>query len=291
MRNPEDCSRLVGRFQPDVVLHLAGQVAMTTSLRDPRLDFETNALGTLNMLESVRAHCPQAAFLYSSTNKVYGDLVHLRYGETSTRYTLLDYPDGVPEEIGLDFRSPYGCSKGSADQYVLDFARIYGLRTAVFRHSSIFGERQFSTVDQGWVGWFCDRAVRQAAGEGQPFTVSGSGKQVRDVLHVDDAVSLYLTAASNIDRVVGQAFNIGGGMENSLSILELLRLLELAADVCLRWESIAVRESDQQVFVADLTKVRRILDWRPRVGKTDGLARMVNWAAYLAGSSLRVAIP
>ena len=289
VRDHEACSRLVEQCQPDVVFHLAGQVAMTTSMRDPRLDFETNALGTLNMLEAVRAHCSGAAFLYSSTNKVYGDLEHLRFDETPFRYTLLDYPDGVPENIGLDFRSPYGCSKGCADQYVLDYARIFGLRTAVFRHSSIFGERQFSTVDQGWVGWFCEQAVRQASGEEMQFTVSGSGKQVRDVLHVDDAVALYLLAARDIDQVVGQSFNIGGGMDNSLSILELLALLEEIAKVRLRWQNIPARESDQRVFVADLAKVRASLDWQPMIGKAAGVARMMNWAVYLTGSPLRSA--
>jgi CDP-paratose 2-epimerase len=291
VRIPEDCRSIVEQVRPDVVFHLAGQVAMTTSLQDPRLDFEINALGTLNMLEAVRAHCPRAAFLYSSTNKVYGDLDHLRYGQTASRYVLLDYPNGVPESIGLDFRSPYGCSKGSADQYVLDYARIYGLRTAVFRHSSIYGERQFSTVDQGWVGWFCEQAILQSVGHAGDFTVSGDGKQVRDVLHVDDAVALYLAAAVEIDRIAGQPFNIGGGMENSLSILELLSLLESSVGVQLRWRSIAQRQSDQRVFVADSGRLRSILDWQPRVRKADGVARMLRWIGDLRGVPTREAFP
>lgn len=289
VRDQEACDRLVKHIAPDSVFHLAGQVAMTTSLNNPRLDFETNTLGTLNMLEAVRAHCSDAAFLYSSTNKVYGDLEQLRFDETPMRYTLRDYPNGVSEDIGLDFRSPYGCSKGSADQYVLDYSRNYGLKSAVFRHSSIFGERQFSTVDQGWVGWFCEQAVRQASGEDMCFTVSGSGKQVRDVLHVDDAVALYLSAACHIHQIAGQAFNIGGGMDNSLSILELLSFLEESTGAQLRWQEIAVRASDQRVFVADLTKVRANLDWQPVIGKAAGVMRMLQWAAYMTGSSLRVA--
>jgi len=286
VRDQGQCATLVESFRPDVVFHLAGQVAMTTSLRNPRLDFETNALGTLNMLEAVREHAAAAAFLYSSTNKVYGDLEQLRFAELATRYSLLDYPAGIPEDIGLAFRSPYGCSKGCADQNVLDFARIYGLRTAVFRHSSIFGERQFATIDQGWVGWFCAEAVRQRAGDKSEFTVSGNGKQVRDVLHVDDAVALYLEAALEIDRIAGQAFNIGGGMENTLSILELLQLLQDISGEKLHWRSIAVRESDQRVFAADLAKVSSLLTWRPRVAKLEGVTRMLKWAGIQAGSSL-----
>ena len=281
IRKVDDCDTLIAQFRPDVVFHLAGQVAMSTSLQRPRLDFEINALGTFNLLESVRAHCPHAAVIYSSTNKVYGDLEHLRYEESVTRYTLPEYPMGLPETIGLDFHSPYGCSKGSADQYMLDFARMYGLKTAVFRHSSMYGGRQFSTADQGWIGWFCEQALRQADGTVSEFTISGNGKQVRDVLHGDDMVALYLIAARQIDRIAGQAFNIGGGADNSLSILELMAHLEGIVGTKLHWRHLAPRESDQRVFVADLRKVQSMLDWTPRVSKEEGIRRMVKWVRLL----------
>jgi CDP-paratose 2-epimerase len=277
VRLADDCDTLMASCRPEVVFHLAGQVAMSSSLQRPRLDFEINALGTLNVLEAVRASCPEAAVIYSSTNKVYGDLEHLRHEEAPSRFVLPDYPGGLPETLGLDFHSPYGCSKGSADQYVLDYARMFGLRTAVFRHSSMYGGRQFSTADQGWIGWFCEQAVRQAGGDPQAFTISGDGKQVRDVLHADDMVALYLGAARQIDRIRGQAFNIGGGMDNSLSILELMAMLGEIVGQALRWHHIAARASDQRVFVADLAKVRALLGWSPTVGKHDGLRRMVAW--------------
>lgn len=281
IRQRDDCETLIAQFRPDAVFHLAGQVAMTTSLQRPRMDFEINALGSLNVLEAVRAHCPAAAVIYSSTNKVYGDLEQLRCEEGETRYTLTNYPLGLPETIGLDFRSPYGCSKGSADQYMLDYARMFGLRTVVFRHSSMYGGRQFSTADQGWIGWFCEQAVRQAAGDTAPFTISGNGKQVRDVLHGDDMVTAYLSAAAHIDRVAGQAFNIGGGPDNSLSILELMGLLEEIVGCKLHWNHIETRESDQRVFVADLRRVRSVLGWTPCVGKREGVHRMVEWILSL----------
>ena len=277
IRSPDDCNHLIAQFKPDVIFHLAGQVAMTTSLVRPRLDFEVNALGTLNILEAVRLHCSNAAVIYSSTNKVYGDLGHLNYAEENKRYTLTDYPLGIPESTALNFHSPYGCSKGSADQYMLDYARMFGLKTAVFRHSSMYGGRQFSTSDQGWIGWFCEQAARQSMGDDHLFTISGNGKQVRDVLHGEDMVKLYLLAARQINRVSGLAFNIGGGMKNSLSILELMDLLEKIVNAKLRWQHIPTRESDQRVFVADLTQIEKRLNWTPKIGKQEGLERMMTW--------------
>jgi CDP-paratose 2-epimerase len=281
IRNGDDCNSLIKSTQPDAIFHLAGQVAMTTSIERPRFDFEVNALGSLNILEAVRKNCPGAAIIYSSSNKVYGDLEQLRYRETSTRYEIEDFPSGVPESMSLNFNSPYGCSKGSADQYMLDFSRIYGLKTAVFRHSSMYGGRQFSTIDQGWVGWFCEQAIKQSTGDKIPFTISGNGKQVRDVLHAEDMVSLYLLAAKNIDLISGQAFNVGGGMGNSLSILELMDLLEQLLEAKLSWSHIKARESDQRVFVADLGKIQTALAWSPRVNKHTGIGRMIEWVRSL----------
>jgi CDP-paratose 2-epimerase len=278
VRSGNDVERLVASFCPDTVFHLAGQVAMTTSVANPRMDFETNALGTLNVLEAVRLHAPGASVLYSSTNKVYGDLEEYAYRETATRYVCDAHPDGFDESVPLSFHSPYGCSKGAADQYMLDYARIYGLRTAVFRHSSMYGGRQFSTYDQGWIGWFCQKAVEAAEGRlAEPFTISGDGKQVRDVLHADDMVRLYFTAADRIGSIRGEALNIGGGMANSLSLLELFSLLEELLGAPLPYRRLPPRESDQKVFVANLGKAERLLGWKPAVAPSEGIPRMIGW--------------
>lgn len=277
IRNTDDCTNLIQNFKPDVIFHLAGQVAMTTSIKRPRFDFEVNALGSLNILEAVRKYSSNTAIIYSSTNKVYGDLEQLSYIEDLTRFKLRDYPNGLPENIGLSFHSSYGCSKGSADQYMLDYSRIYGLKTVVFRHSSMYGGRQYSTFDQGWIGWFCGEAIRQSTGDVLPFTISGNGKQVRDVLYSDDMVSLYLEASRNIDSIMGEAFNIGGGISNSLSILELMNFLTEMIGVSLSWNHIDARESDQRVFIADLTKIKSALGWQPKVSKTEGIYKMIKW--------------
>lgn len=270
------------------VAHLAGQVAMTTSIERPRYDFEVNALGAMNVLEAVREFTPDAVAMFSSTNKVYGDLAGLRHEEAPTRWTIPDRPRGLDEGIGLDFQSPYGCSKGAADQYFLDYHRIYGLKTVVFRHSSIYGGRQFATYDQGWVGWFCGEVLRQkdevAAGRlPRPFTVSGDGKQVRDLLHADDLVTCYRSAAASAERCVGQAFNIGGGMENSLSLLELFAALEELTGQRPAFEHLPWRASDQKVFVADCAKAKAAFGWEPRVGRDEGLARMLRWVEERRG--------
>jgi len=278
IRNQHDVDRVVAAFKPDVVFHLAGQVAMTTSIADPRLDFEINALGTLNLLEAVRAHVPQAVVIYSSTNKVYGDLKQYTYREKETRYECVEHPAGFDEQTPLDFHSPYGCSKGAADQYMLDYARIFDLRTVVFRHSSMYGGRQFATYDQGWIGWFCQKALETKKSVlTEPFTIFGSGKQVRDVLHAGDMKKLYFAAVDHIDQAAGQVFNIGGGMENSLSLLELFVLLEELLGIRLTYMLIPQRQSDQRVFVADIAKVERVLQWRPQIYISIGITDMLYW--------------
>ncbi len=283
VRDAATVMNAVADFRPDVVFHLAGQVAMTTSIKDPRLDFEINALGTLNVLEAVRSVSPKSAVIYSSTNKVYGDLEQFHYDEQPTRYVCPDAPNGFGEGVPLDFHSPYGCSKGAADQYMLDYHRIFGLHTAVFRHSSIFGGRQFSTEDQGWVGWFVRKALERLADPTTaPFTICGTGKQVRDVLFVDDLIACYFSAAANIQACQGQAFNIGGGMANSLSLVELFAHLEAHLDVKLSYEGLPWRCSDQRIFVADTQKVRDYLGWQPRISMAEGLARMIDWARECA---------
>jgi len=278
IRNTVDVENAIKKHTPDVVYHLAGQVAMTSSIADPRLDFEINALGSFNLLDSIRKYSPDTIVVYSSTNKVYGDLEWVHYEETDFRYITPDFPNGFSETIPLDFHSPYGCSKGAADQYMLDFYRIYGIKTVVFRHSSMYGGRQYATYDQGWIAWFCQKAVETKFGTQKgPFTISGNGKQVRDVLYADDIVSLYLHVVEKIKSAQGQVFNIGGGVENSLSLLELFLILEKEMDVKLEYTLLPPRESDQRVFIADITKVKKIVGWVPTINKNKGISRMIEW--------------
>lgn len=262
----------------DAVFHLAGQVAMTTSVENPYYDFEINVMGTLNLLEAVRKYNKNASVLYSSTNKVYGDIEQYEYLENDTRYVCPQYPNGFNEKVPLDFRSPYGCSKGSADQYMLDYHRMFGLKTTVFRHSSMYGSRQFATYDQGWVGWFCQKAIdlyRNPVSE--PFTVSGNGKQVRDILHADDMVRLYFDALECNDKVEGEAFNIGGTMDQSLSLLELFEILNSFLGIKMKYTQLPVRASDQKVFVADISKINARIGWKPRVSTCNGIEKMLEW--------------
>ena len=277
-RNKNDVEIVIKEGQFDTIFHLAGQVAMTTSIANPYKDFQINTMGTVNMLDSVRKYSPHTAVLYSSTNKVYGDLEQYTYEETATRYICKEFPNGFDESVPLDFRSPYGCSKGAADQYMLDFHRIFGLKTVVFRHSSMYGSRQFATYDQGWVGWFCEKAIEKFRNpDCEKFTISGNGKQVRDILHAEDMIRLYYTAARNIDSISGQAFNIGGTMEQSLSLLELFNMLNDILGIKMEYVQLPVRQSDQKVFVADTNKIEAAIGWKPRVSARDGVTNMVEW--------------
>jgi CDP-paratose 2-epimerase len=258
----------------EAIYHLAAQTAVTTSVTDPRPDFEINALGTFNALEAARHAGHDPVFIYSSTNKVYGGMEDARATELPTRYVLGDYPDGVSETRPLDFHSPYGVSKGSADQYVHDYARIYGLRSVVFRQSCIYGQRQMGVEDQGWVAWFVIAAV-----SGKPITIYGNGKQVRDLLHVDDLVRAFQLATEQIDVTKGQVYNLGGGPANTLSIWAefgpLLKELTGCEVVPAAWRD--WRPGDQPVFVADVNKARREFGWAPQVSVRDGIARLVEW--------------
>ena len=288
-RNANDVDRLVERSQPSAVFHLAGQVAMTTSMDNPRRDFETNVGGSINVLESVRRHARKAAVVYASSNKVYGELRGVALKEEALRYTAPSLPEGIDESAPLDFQTPYGCSKGAADQYMLDYARVFGLNTVVFRHSTIFGGRQFATFDQGWIGWFCQQALAAKQNpQREPFTISGDGKQVRDLLFVDDAVNCYLAAAEKITEVRGEAFNIGGGMSNSCSLLELFNILERLLELELEYRRLPWRHSDQKFFVADIAKARRMLGWQPKLSREEGIGLMLDWvkrSGGVAGSS------
>jgi CDP-paratose 2-epimerase len=273
IRQAEPLARVFAEHRDaGAVVHLAAQVAVTTSVTDPRTDFEINALGTFNVLEAVRAHVPGAAVVYASTNKVYGSLPHARVAEVAGRYELVDREHGVSEEEPLDFHSPYGCSKGAADQYVIDYGRIYGLRTVCLRQSCIYGRRQLGVEDQGWVAWFTIAAIY-----GRPITLYGDGKQVRDVLFVDDLCELYDACIKNIDRVSGKAFNVGGGPKNRLSLRELLKDLERRVGHDLKPAAAPIRPGDQPVFVADVRKVAEELGWEPRTSAEAGVSILFDW--------------
>jgi CDP-paratose 2-epimerase len=255
-----------------LVLHLAGQVAVTQSLDDPDLDCRVNVLGTLNVLEAARAAKIPAPIIYSSTNKVYGQLDDLAIGAANGRCSFADLPCGVSEDRALDFHSPYGCSKGAADQYVRDYHRIFGLNTVVMRQSCIYGPRQFGVEDQGWVAWFmiaaaCDR----------PVTIYGDGRQVRDILHVDNLIDAFEAAAANIGRVAGSVFNIGGGPENAVSLLEVLRFIEHRRGACVPLRKAAPRPGDQRVYVSDIGRAGRDLGWTPRTSWREGLDGLFEW--------------
>jgi len=278
VRNAFDVEQTVKNVKPDVIFHLAGQVAMTTSMQSPRRDFEINVLGSINVLEAVRQYTPKTAIIYASSNKVYGNLDHLDLVEAETRYQPRSAQKGVDESVAIEFHTPYGCSKGAADQYMLDYARGFGLNTVVFRHSTIYGGRQFATYDQGWVGWFCRQAIESKQHlDREAFTVSGDGKQVRDLLHVSDAVSAYVSAFEHIKAARGQAFNIGGGIENSMSLLELLLFLEKRLGIKLNYKNLPWRLSDQRFFVADNSKAERLIQWSPKMSKEQGIEDTINW--------------
>lgn len=270
-------SMLISKIKPDVIFHLAGQVAMTKSIENPRNDFEINVLGTLNILESVRNFSPNSKILFSSTNKVYGDLEYLKYNESDYRYSCKKFPNGFDTSLNLNFSSPYGCSKGSADQYLLDYSKVYGLKSTVFRHSSMYGANQHSTFDQGWIGWFVSKAIDIKLKKNESlFTISGNGKQVRDVLHSSDIANLYFKSVENFSKVNGKAFNIGGGFENSLSLLELFQFLENKLKIKMEFEMLPFRESDQKFFVSNNSEITEAIDWTPTINFNDGISSVIN---------------
>lgn len=258
----------------DVVFHLAGQTAVTTSVVNPRLDFEINALGTLNILEGVRAAGHKPVVVYSSTNKVYGEMEDVPTVENDTGYAYRDLPNGAPETQLLDFHSPYGCSKGAADQYVRDYARIYGLPTIVFRQSCIYGPRQMGVEDQGWLAWFVIAIVT-----GKPITIFGNGKQVRDVLYIDDLVDAYELAVKNIETTTGQVYNIGGGSGNAMSIWwDFKPMVESVLERSIPDPGFdTTRPGDQPIFVADIAKANRDFGWTPRISAPEGIRRLTEW--------------
>lgn len=260
--------------EAEVLFHLAAQVAVTTSVTNPAEDFAINAQGTFNVLEAVRISRARPIVIYASTNKVYGKMADVGVVDRGTRYDYDGLPFGAGEDRMLDFYSPYGCSKGCGDQYVVDYARIYGLRTVAFRQSCIYGPRQFGLEDQGWVAWFSIRALQQ-----KPVTIYGDGKQVRDVLHVEDLIAAYDGAIAHIDRTSGQAYNIGGGPGYTMSLLELIDLLEARFGRRLQYTHDDWRPGDQKVFVADIRKAQAEFGWTPLIAPAAGVGKLVEWLA------------
>lgn len=257
----------------DVFVHLAAQVAVTTSVTHPRDDFEINAQGTFNALEAARASKKKPIFLYASTNKVYGGMEHVKVRETASRYEYEDYPEGISEDMPLDFHSPYGCSKGCGDQYVRDYARIYGLKSVVFRQSCIYGTRQFGVEDQGWVAWFVI-----AAAAGRKMTIYGDGKQVRDLLFVEDLLNAYDLAVANIKTAAGNVYNLGGGSRNVISVWnEFAPILEKRIGHSLTVEHADWRPGDQRIYVSDIRKAQNELGWSPKISVEEGIKILHDW--------------
>ena len=256
----------------DIVYHLAAQVAVTTSIIDPVTDFEVNAAGTLNLLSATVEAKADPIFIFSSTNKVYGDLSSIPVAENDLRYRWADDRRGVDETQTLDFHSPYGCSKGAADQYVIDFSRVYGLKGVVIRQSCVYGERQFGVEDQGWVAWFGIASML-----GLPMTLYGSGKQVRDLLYVGDLLDAYDACTLHIEECRGKAFNAGGGLASSMSLLELMRFLSTYHGREIHTERQAPRQGDQAIFISDNSRLERTTGWSPRMPLEDGIRRLLSW--------------
>lgn len=273
IRDYDDTSRVFRQHRDaDQVLHLAAQVAVTTSVRNPREDFDINAFGTFNVLEAMRQASMRAPLIYSSTNKVYGEMTSVGVVERDGRYQYQSLPTGVSEEHNLDFHSPYGCSKGCADQYVIDYHRIYGLRSIVFRQSCIYGYRQFGAEDQGWVAWFMI-----ATELGRPITIYGDGKQVRDILFIEDLLDAYDAAFAAPDKAAGRAFNIGGGVSNVVSLRELLAFIEQRSGSKIRAGGADWRPGDQKVFISDISRARTELGWSPKISCPQGLGLLYDW--------------
>jgi CDP-paratose 2-epimerase len=271
IRNAQKLLETFKRYKPDFVLHLAAQVTMVTSVQNPREDFEINALGTFNVLEALRKGSPKASFLYSSTNKVYGEMADIPVIEKKKRYAYKNIK-GISENYPLDFHGPYGNSKGCGDQYTIDYARIYGLNTVVFRQSGIYGPHQFGIEEQGWLAWFCNALLFN-----KPVTIYGDGKQVRDVLYIDDLIRSYNLAFKNIKKTRGRAYNIGGGRKFSLSIWELFEILEKLSGKKFNYKFGPWRPGDQKVYISDISRAKKEFKWVPKISPKEGVKKLYNW--------------
>lgn len=273
LSNVEDLEKCLKSETFDGILHFGGQTAVTLSVKDPRKDFKTNALGTFNLLELARKLCPDTKIIYSSSNKVYGTLKNQKILEAETRYKLAKSPGGIKACEQLDFHSPYGCSKGAADQYAIDYSRIFGLKTFVLRQSCIYGSHQSGTEDQGWIAWFIQSFLNKS-----PLTIYGNGKQVRDILHVTDLVDLCENILTS--KITAGVYNVGGGAENSISLLEMLSFLR--ENICEKRVTFSEeRLGDQRVFYSDNTKLKEHFNWEPKIQKYQGLKQTIDFLSSI----------
>jgi CDP-paratose 2-epimerase len=271
IRNDKKLLAAFKKYKPDLIYHLAAQTTMVTSVENPREDFEINALGTFNVLEAMRKGSPKASLIYSSTNKVMGDLSYVPIIEKEKRYEYKGIK-GVDEHFPLDFHGPYGCSKGTGDQYTIDYARIFGLNTIVFRQSGIYGPHQFGIEEQGWLAWFTNALLFD-----KPVTIFGDGKQVRDVLYIDDLVLAFNLAFKNIKKTRGKAYNIGGGPKFSLSIWELFEILEKLAGKKFNYKFGPWRSGDQKIYISDINRAKKDFAFEPKVSPKEGTKKLYNW--------------
>lgn len=270
VRNIEELNKATK--DADIVFHTAAQVAVTTSVLNPYEDFKINALGTVNVLESARKSKKNPVVIFTSTNKVYGETKKAKVITDKSRYKYKDLKYGISENENLDFYSPYGCSKGCADQYVRDYHRIYGLNTVVLRMSCIYGKHQQGNEDQGWVAHFA-----KCFTEGKEITIYGDGKQVRDILYIDDLVNLFDLIINNTEKIKGEIFNIGGGVKNAISLLELIEKLEILTENKVKIKFSNWRPGDQKVYITDIRKVKKFLGWEPMTKLDDGLIKLIEW--------------
>ncbi|MCE9585307.1 SDR family NAD(P)-dependent oxidoreductase [Candidatus Nomurabacteria bacterium] len=271
IRNYKSLLKVFKENEPDLILHLAGQTTVTGSILNPREDFEINAVGTFNVLEAMRNGAHKATLIYSSTNKVMGELIDIPIQEEKSRYSFKNLK-GISENHPLSFCSPYGCSKGCGDQYVLDHARIYKLNTVVFRQSCIYGSRQFGTEEQGWLAWLMSSLIFD-----QSVSLYGTGKQVRDILHVSDLISAFDLAFKNIKTTKGKAYTIGGGSEFSVSIIEFFKILESISGKNFNYSMKPWRLADQKVYISDVSSAKKDFNWIPKVSPKEGIKDMYDW--------------
>lgn len=273
IRNYEALKNLLSEHKDiDIVIHLASQVAVTTSIANPRDDFEINALGTLNLLEAIRNTKIEPILIYTSTNKIYGSLEDIEVVEEETRYKYKDLPNGISEERSLNFVSPYGCSKGVGDQYVKDYAKTYGLKTVVLRPSCIYGPHQFGVEEQGWIAWFVIASLMD-----KDLIIYGSGKQVRDILYIDDLLDAFECIILKIEAIKGYVFNIGGGPDNIVSLKELISFIERKLGKKINYSYGEARHGDQLVYISNINKIDKYLEWKPKVNFQEGLERLIKW--------------
>jgi CDP-paratose 2-epimerase len=272
IRNFRAIFKSINQFNPDFILNCAGQVAVTKSVQNPRLDFESNALGTFNLLEAVRNTKKKIRIIHLSTNKVYGDLKDIKINEKKFRYEFINKKiQGITEKQNLEFHSPYGCSKGASEQYILDYHKTFGLDGIVLRQSCIYGHNQFGIEDQGWIAWMILCFLK-----GKSINIFGDGKQVRDILHIDDLLKLFYKIFT-ISKVKSRVYNVGGGKSNSISILELLNFLKKNYNKKINYTYNQKRVGDQKLYISDISRVKKEINWSPKISKSQGIKLILNW--------------